>query len=215
MAEHNGHGPSAHAVPIMPRLHRVPKDGRSIVRFLSRFHGLLTHRPKSADIPCPGPEDCPPAVHRQRSRWKGYAAALIWRGERFGDWIPGVFEITQALESTMPAAGIVGECWELYREPGESGHLEVSGRYIDSRPTPVIDAMQWLVPVLNKVYSCSSLHLDVPNPFRAQIALYPVSDPPPSASLLTGKRVESVSPEDARKAKELLREEMKKLGIHS
>lgn len=173
----NGRVPSG--TPVVPILWRTPPDGSLTVRFTSPIYGLLTHRMKSADQPCPGKEECPAATHRGNTRWKGYGAALIWRGKEFRDWIPGVVEVSSILESQFPITGPIGQCWELYRAPGESGHVEIAGRYLDSRQLDVVPALQWVLPVLVKVYRVFELHLGVENPFRAVSKMETVNDPPP------------------------------------
>jgi hypothetical protein len=149
------------------------------VRFTSPIYGLLTHRVKSADQPCPGKEECPAATHRGNTRWKGYAAALVWRGSAFRDWIPGVVEVSSILESHMPVTGPIGQCWELYRAPGESGHVEMAGKYLDSKELDVVPALQWMIPVLCKVYRVFELKLGIENPFRSIAKLELVNDEPP------------------------------------
>jgi hypothetical protein len=151
------------------RLWRVPKLGNIVVRFASPFIGLLTHRPRAADIPCPGPDECPGATHRGKSRWKGYAAGFVASSVDRNKWLPGVIEVTPRFEAQFGLEGAVGEAWEMFRECGASGHVEVTGTLLHVGPVPEVPAIDWILPVLCKVYSVASLHLGVKNPFRSQI----------------------------------------------
>jgi hypothetical protein len=130
-----------------------------------------------------------------------------WRDSPYRDWIPGVVEITERLDAVMPIEGCVGQAWEIWREPGESGHVEVTGMYLDTATVPnVADPMSWIEPVLSVVYRVSSLNLGVANPFRSRVKMSPlVMAPPPNAAPPVEERKEAERAE-TKKAAELLRE---------
>jgi hypothetical protein len=95
------------------------------IRFLGDYLGILTHRHKGGPVACPGHDDCPTAVHRSGTVWKGFAPAEYFRGKPHNDYMPCVFEITERLAEILPDQGLRGMLWECWRENLGKGRSQV------------------------------------------------------------------------------------------
>jgi hypothetical protein len=176
-SEDSAHDPSTPRVNL--QLSRAPQEGSVIVRTMSVVHGVLLHRPRDKDQPCPGPDLCSKGTHAGRSTWKGYLAALVWGEKPAGLWKPAVFEVSSQLASQMTYAEGMGEEWEVLRGTGKSGHREIIGRFRSPYPCTVFKALPWIVPVLYKIFKTTSIKIDVENPFLSPPGLALLDDAPP------------------------------------
>lgn len=175
MAEKKGQGPSAStAVQVVEVKPSVPIT----VRFLGPCQGLLTHWHAGRSHPCPGPGECPQAIHRARTVWRGYAPAEVW-DESARLWRPGVQPITEALEEVLRGRTLRGEVWILARsqEGKKSGPLE--GVYCERQQEECLSACFDILPVLLRFYHCSTLLLGVANPMPAKLTLEAAAGPAP------------------------------------
>ena len=167
-------------LPVSLRLTRIPSEGFTVVKFMSYVHGILTHRPRSASMPCPGSDLCPKGTHLSKTVWKGYAAVLVWREQPFADWTPSVLELTEQLDAFLGPNSRVGEVWKLFRELGTSKHKEAMGEYLETRQCDVVQGLTWIQPCLYKVYGTPFIKFDVGNPKRFDDAFMPVDDARPA-----------------------------------
>jgi hypothetical protein len=103
---------------------RVPKLGGCLIRFLGNPSGMLVHRIRNHDFPCPGEEDC---KDHDLGKWKGYAPAQAWDPKR-KLWVPVVFELTQGAVSCCGTANLRGQGWEFRRVKTAYAQQEVQGR---------------------------------------------------------------------------------------
>ena len=159
-------------IPARPvRVLSVPKGRMVIACFLGPYRGLLTHWTSKRTLPCSGPEKCPPAAHRSRVIWKGYAPVLEWEfvTER---WIPAVLEVTESLEHALFGRKLRGQVWALSRVV-ERDKGPVVATYSESLTEAELCSTFDVRPVLERFYHTGELLLDVPNPIPRQVVLDP------------------------------------------
>jgi len=138
--------------------------------------------------------------------WKGYAAVDQWdlHSEL---WLAGVLEITEALEHALVGKRLRGQVWMLHRQIGrEKG--PVVGTYSETLPDAQVRKAFSIVPVLERVYHCTTLALGVPNPIPAQVNLSAHEAPAPQlAGDLVGQAQEAkpIDPETMARFRQQMR----------
>lgn len=207
MSDPSPRGPTPSAVSVLSVMPRIPVT----VRFLGGILGLLTHWSGRRSIPCPGEAHCPPALHRGRAVWKGYAAVEEWR-PLASVWIPAVLEVTEALEEQLHGRELRGETWLLDRADTGKKPGRVSGVLCGQSATEELRAAFPIDQVLRRFYHTDALQLGVVNPLPPRLFLTPSKDPAPllPAALAVEPAGElPASPEDFAK----LRARLQKVGL--
>lgn len=139
----------------------VPAEGFLVVRFLDDWRGILTHWGKKRPIACPGPDNCPTAIHRGRSIWKAYAPGEYWRDQPFEDWCPAVVELTERCVEQMQAHVLRGEVWKLQRQIGRNGTKEVAAECVDEINADRLRKPFGVEPVVWRVFGTRDIAFDV------------------------------------------------------
>lgn len=165
-------------VPL--RLESCPREGVIRVRFLGPWRGALIHKPKKdVQVACPGAADCPAAMHRSKTQWKGFAPAEWWREGQYQDWCPCVFEITQHLGELMHGAELRGTIWRIERRVGEFGANEVHGEMIGEVDGDSLRPPFTVLPTIVRVFGTVDIALDVPPNIPPRLILPPIAGGPP------------------------------------
>jgi hypothetical protein len=153
--------------PVRIRVVSVPQGKPLVVLFLGAYGGLLTHWVRNQTIACLGESLCPPAVHRNRAIWKGYAPAEFWdlANEL---WVPCVFELTESMEHLLAGRRIRGEVWTCSRE-GNRKTGTVCGVYSEKFEEPDLREPFDCLPILESVFHTSGLELTAINPVPAAV----------------------------------------------
>lgn len=175
------------------------------VRFLAGYVGMLTHY-RARTIPCLDEERCPPALHKTRTTWKGYAPVDEW--DRTTEmWVPGVLEITESLEHFLVGRKLRGEVWGLTRK-GPQKKDPVLGLFSETMDPGFLPESFDVVAVLKRFYHEEHLVLGIPNPIPRPVLLRPRQGPAPKLlGEMTSTRPEDL-PVDPR-VKEAFREQLK------
>jgi len=195
--------PGASADRVQVRIEAVPRAHPMRVVFAGPIEGLITHFLKGQSYGCQGPSLCEPSVHRARPVWKGYAPARQLR-PRQGVWAPCVIEITECLEEQLRGRDLVGEEWELVRDPQRRRSGQVTGRLVGRRPEKALWVPFDIRPPLYRMYHVTFLDLGTPNPMPSRLILptVPLSEQDVSpATAATPER--AATPEDLEKLKQL------------
>jgi hypothetical protein len=154
------------AVRIVP----VPLTGEIAVLFCGPYEGLLVHRHQGRPYGCPGEESCPLAVHRSRTLWYGYAPVHLWRPQR-DDWLPGVLEITEALDELLRDRRLRGELWMLQRSLGKKKTGPVTGVLLETREDVATPPPFDVRTPLFRLYHSTALQLGVGNPLPRKLVM--------------------------------------------
>lgn len=203
---------SASPQPSAVRVIDIPANVPTTVRFLGGVSGLIVHWNGKRSLPCPGPADCLPAVHRLRSVWRGYAPGECWDSNR-QLWIPGVIPITSALEEQLRARTLRGEVWVLSRMQDSKKQVPVQGLYCERQSEDVLSACFDILPVLQRFYSVPTLVLGVLNPTPAKVLLEPAAGPAPNLPAGLQPPAEAPpTPEEIARFREGLRNRWKQTG---
>lgn len=171
--------PGAQNSPVRVRVFRIDEGKVATVRMLSdAIGGILTHYAGGRSEYCKG-NDCPDALHRRGSYWKGYVAAELFE-PRPRHWIPIVLEITEALELDMRGRYARGQVWQLSRNPSSKRrHFPIVGMLIQEPTAQVLRAAFDVRPVLAHLYHTNEIALDRDNPTPAPVVLEVAVDGPP------------------------------------
>jgi hypothetical protein len=151
----------APGAPVPVELVSTPAEGPLIVRWLGDIRGMLVHWGKKASSACPGPEECPTAVHRSKTYWKGFAAAEYWRAGQYQDWAPCVYEVTEHLFEQLEGSELRGTVWTVRREIGRGGLKEVTGEMTGEVNPDYLRTAFPIEPVVYRVYRSTHILLDV------------------------------------------------------
>lgn len=172
--------PSRAAVHILS----VPKVGYAIVAFAGPYRGIMMHWARGGSVPCLPGDDCPPALHRSGSTWKGYAPVRSW-DHTLGAWVPYALEITEALEEILRGRDLRGEVWRLSRQRKKNKPGTVQGTLEETRSEPALLHPFDVRPVIQRRYHCAELVWDVPNPIVPKLTVETtVALPPTSLPLI-------------------------------
>lgn len=165
--------------PVRPvRILRVDPNCHVIVRFLAAYYGLLTHWCSGRSLPCPGVTQCPPAIHKHRTLWKGYAP-VEWWDDVSGYWWCAVLEITEALEELLHARDLRGETWALSHPQAGKKAMPVVGFFAEQADPVTLRKAFDVLPVLKRFYHLAELPASTPNPVPRRTLMEPtVNDPP-------------------------------------
>jgi hypothetical protein len=157
--------------PRPVRILSVPAARPVLVAFLGPYRGLLTHWSAKRSLACPGANLCPPATHRQKVVWKGYAPVDEWSFQ-LELWLPGVLEITESLEHALAGRKLRGQVWMLSRlQSSERG--PVCATYSETLDEAELRPAFSIQPILERFYHSADLLLDVPNPIPPRVLLEP------------------------------------------
>lgn len=174
--------------PSPPELFPVPKFGQVVVRLLSEALTMNQHPGKDRPVACPGEERCPRALHAGDTRFKAYAACERWRPEPYGDWLPCVLEITEALWRIMRKHELRGTYWSLWRLKSEGAPKEVTGELVDEVNADALRKDVDIYVVVHRVYGTNDIHWGVEPLLDPIPPLPPSTDGPPAA--LRGKKIQ-------------------------
>ena len=161
------------------RVRRCDVNELFIVRLLSEsYGGLFTHFFRSRSHLCLG-DDCPPAIHKIDTNWKGYCAAEIFL-EKERVWRPICLEISEHAELDMRGLFARGQLWQFARpaEPHKKNppiHASLLEERDPAKFPPAFDYK----PVLQTLYHCIHIDLDNKNPLPPRVFLYDSSDDAP------------------------------------
>lgn len=169
--------PSRAAVHILS----VPKIGYAIVAFAGPYRGIMMHWARGGSVPCLPGDDCPPALHRSGSTWKGYAPVRSW-DHTLGAWVPYALEVTEALEEILRGRDLRGEVWRLSRQRKKKKPGTVQGTLEETRTDEALLIPFDVRTVIQRRYHCAELAWDVPNPIKPKLMLQ-LTDGAPPASL--------------------------------
>jgi hypothetical protein len=187
----------------------VPKEGRCTVRFLGECISLIQHYHRDIPQACPGEEDCPAAIHRSGSRWKGYAAVERWRDVPYEDWLPQVLEITAGLWTKLQGRLLRGEVWTLWRELGLHGCKEVCGEHVDTVNADMLREDVPVEPTIYRVYGTKRILFGVEPPLPPLPVLMPSKSPPPRKAV---KALPDDHPEEVRKKQAAMAKLRERIG---
>lgn len=167
-------------IPAEPvRVLSVKTGFPMVVRFLDQIQGLDTHW-KGRTVPCDGPGECPATLHRTGVIWKGYAPVEVWEKDK-ELWRPWVLEVTSCLEERLRGRNIRGETWALERDDNGKGKRSVLvGVYCETVDPNDIRPTFEILPVLLRIYNCSSLRLGVKNLLPGKVMLSVTHGKPPA-----------------------------------
>lgn len=167
--------------PVRAPVHilAVPRTGYVLAVFAGPLRGVIMHWTRGGSVPCLPEPDCPAAIHRSGSTWKGYAPVRMW-DHSLGVWMPFVLEVTEALEEVLRGRDLRGEVWRLSRCRKKKGSGAVQGVLEELRTD-----VQLLTPfdvrvVVQRRFHCGPLVWDVPNPIVPKLKVEAASAPPPS-----------------------------------
>jgi hypothetical protein len=183
----------------------TPEEGQLYVRFLGDVRGILTHRLKKASTACPGVEECPKAIHRGQTRWKGYVAAEWWRDDPYNDWKPCVYEVTANFFALLGGEGLRGQIWRVERQVGEGGFREVTGEMTEEVNPDSLRPEFSVEPCVQTVYQTIWIAWDVAPLIGPPRVMLPSTGDPPRA--VSEQRQQQSKPrEKLRPFRELLEE---------
>jgi len=206
------HVPPERAERARPvRILSVPLDVPLTVLFLGEYVGLLTHWVRGRSLPCPGVEHCPPAVHRTRRIWKGYAPVEAWFPLEHV-WIPAVLEITEALEEVLHGTCLRGSVYMLSREREGRNTHPVIGLFCEKREGDQLRQAFNVAPVLQRFYHAEELHLGVPNPIPPRLMFEPSQGRIPSLPAVLAREEELQRPAKPGEIRKLL-EQARQAGL--
>ena len=191
----------------------VPKmeDGKSLVRFLAGFRGILYHWKKPRPIACTGEGTC--KFHQLTARWKGYAPGQLWMpSEKL--WVPRVIEVPPGLAELTGTGDLRGESWSIYRVHRSYGDKAVEGEYrskYNSGDVPRAFDVQRTVEAL---YDNREILWDVPlEGFTQQVAECS-TDVPPMEEIVEPKKRFATPEEISKQARKFLDKSKERNGTH-
>jgi len=201
-------------VPVALRVFRCKEGESHFLRLLQgphddgRIKGLLCHWCKKRSHYCLG-NDCPPAIHRSGSQWRGYLAAEHFQ-ERLGVWHPVCFEVTEYSELEMRDLAQRGQTWTVSRAMRAQDKIFPVVARLHARNDPsTMPAPFPLLPTLQHIYHCPWVALNVDCPLPSRTFVSPsIGDDPRKASEQPTKD----SPEEEAKRRELLTQLKKRLN---
>lgn len=158
----------------------VPKIGYAIVAFAGPYRGIIMHWARGGSVPCLPGDDCPAALHRSGSTWKGYAPVRCW-DHSLGAWLPYALEITEALEEILRGRDLRGEVWRLSRQRKKKKPGTVQGTLEETRSEEALLHPFDVRAVIQRRYHCGELVWDVPNPVVAKLTVETTVALPPSS----------------------------------
>jgi hypothetical protein len=152
------------------RVLSVPGNAPIIVRFLGPLWGVNLHWHGGRSHACCGPNDCPPAIHRARMTWRGYACVEGLNGQT-RKWHPALLEITESLEEFLRGRALRGECWYLFREGEGKKTAAVIGKQLEANPHWILREAFPMEPILRRLYRLNALPPHVDNPLPGRVIL--------------------------------------------
>lgn len=191
---------------VTPEVLSVPKEGLIEVVILGRIRGILTHWKPGKNFACPGVEVCESKVHRGETRWKGYVAAELYRGEPYDDWCPVVFEVTERLYDLMGAGDHRGEIWACQRQIGVAGVKEVRGELVGHIAEDLLREAFSVERAVYTVYKTVHVKWDVQPILPPRLILEPSKMPKPPLSAAEAERKEYTEADYQRVRKEFAKQ---------
>jgi hypothetical protein len=177
--------------PVQIEVVSVPPEKPIVVRWLGTIEGMLVHWGKTSSVACPGESECPTAIHRGKTLWKGYVAAEFFREAQYQDWAPCVLEITERLRDQILGAVLRGTVWRLQRVVGRYGAKEVWGEQIDEINGDVLRPTFPIYPAIFRVYRTTRIAFGAAPVVPAKIELPPSSGYiPPGIFKMPGEGLE-------------------------
>jgi hypothetical protein len=172
----------------------APKIAQGVFcRFLGPYRGLITHYVRKRSLVCPGASLCPPADHKLRSVWRGYAAVEEWIPAA-KVWRAALLEVTESAEEFLRGRSLRGEIW-LFERTGQSQEKSAVKAVFCEMVDPQTLRDPFNVDnVLKRFYRVASLPPDGPNPLPSRIV---VPDSPGDAPQLPGKIIPAFVPSAA------------------
>jgi hypothetical protein len=197
------------AVDFALRVFRID-EGKSVhVRLTSsKYGGLTTHwKPKRSHY-CVG-EDCPAALHKLNSFWKGYGAAEVWcRDSKV--WLPICLELTEHLELDFRGKWQVGQIWEISRAKMVGyQHQPTRAAFVRQLPSEQTPPAADILPTLLHLYHVPAIKLDVKNPLPAKTMVVASHGEPP-VEFDPGLADEADRPKEMAKIAQILADRMSK-----
>jgi len=184
MSSHPSHdGGSPRQPNYALRVFRIDAGKRVYVRLTAnRYGGLLTHWKDKRGHYCTG-ADCPAALHKLNSFWKGYGAAEAWE-ESLNSWLPICLELTEHLELDFRDKWQRGGVWEISRGPKTgSKHAVTEATFVKQLDPASLPEPVNILPTLHHVYHVQPIKLDVKNPLPPRTLVMPSPGEPPVAGL--------------------------------
>lgn len=168
------------------RVLRVDPGEPTVVKFLGKLQGLITHFSKrTGSVWCPGPEECPTATHRLGPDFKAYAPVEVWL-EKEQVWRPRVLEATANLEQYLRGRRLRGEVWSLARRNEKNPKLPadkysaVVGAFCERIDDDQLSPEFAIEPVLKRFFGEPRLVLGAVNPMPDKLRLADVKAQPPN-----------------------------------
>ena len=191
-----------------PRIHET-----LVVAFLGAYGGLQTHYWQRQTVACLGDDECPPAYHRSRLIWKGYAPVQVFV-KSSGLWMLAALEITEGAEHLLRGRDLVGEVW-MFSRVGNKKNGAVTGVFCERMPVLQLQPTFDLLTVLRRFYRAPRLELDAANTLVPRLYATPAAGYVPEcvAAVIPAPVDDAAALEEKKKLQEHLREEMKKNGF--
>lgn len=148
-------------------------------RFLGAYRGLITHWARKRTTVCPGASLCPPADHRLRSVWRGYAPVELWLPAA-ACWRAGVLELTESAEEKLRGRTLRGEVWAFLRTGATQEKSRVEADYCERLASDQLRSPFDVDPILKRFYRVLDLPRDTENPLPTKVRLADVAGPGPA-----------------------------------
>ena len=172
-------GPTSLAGPHDVRLIAPKLDQLIYCRFLGPYRGLITHWARKRTTVCPGASLCPPADHKLRAIWRGYAPAEFWLPSA-SCWRAGVLELTESAEEKLRGRTLRGEVWAFLRTGTSQEKSKVEADYCERLDQNQLRSPFDVDPILRRFYRILDLPRDTPNPLPTKVRLADVGGPGPA-----------------------------------